>query len=261
MVRGSASTEREDTLGWTPGSEVESLEGIDAVVHLAGASVADRWTEAHKERIRKSRVDGTDVIARAVVRDGVPRLVSASAVGFYGDRGDERIDEDASRGEGFLADVCGLWEGATEPARDRTTIARIGIVFAADGGALPKMATPFRFGVGGKVGSGRQFLSWVHLQDLVAMLLFAIDGEVTGTFNAVSPNPVRQSELAAVLAKVLRRPNWLPVPKAMIKLAMGGDMAEEMLLASQRIEPAVLRAAGFEWRHGSLEPALQDVLG
>lgn len=262
LVRRAAKSDAE--IRWDPtGGEVDSLAGLDAVVHLAGASVAERWTDSHKKRIRESRELGTRALAQAIARDGVPRLVSASAVGFYGDRGDEVLEERAPAGEGFLAEVCEIWEREAHQAEGATVACvRIGIVLDGDDGALPKMAMPFKFGVGGRVGSGEQWVSWIHLDDLVSIFVALLDrADVTGAVNAVAPNPARQKDLADAIAKTLRRPAWLPVPKAAMRLVMGSEMADEMLLVSQRVRPArVEQELGIDWRFAELRPALEDCL-
>lgn len=260
----------EGEIFWDPARgdlDASELEGLDAVVHLAGESVAGgRWTEERKRRIRDSRVHGTDLLARALAACARrPRvLVSASAVGFYGDRGDEVLDEEAGPGEGFLAEVCQAWEAAAEPARQagvRVAHPRIGVVLAAEGGALAKMKGPFRLGLGGVIGTGQQFMSWVHRDDLVAMLRFAVDTEaLEGPFNAVAPQPVRNAEFTKALGAALGRPTMLPLPAFAARLAMGRELADEMLLASTRCVPARLQSLGFTFRYPQLEAALRSVL-
>ncbi|MEM9068210.1 MAG: TIGR01777 family oxidoreductase [Myxococcota bacterium] len=258
-----------DEIGWSPAEgtlDAAALEGVDAVVHLAGESVASgRWSEARKERIRSSRVQGTDLLARALAGcTNPPRvLVSASAIGFYGSRGDETLVESAGPGEGFLAEVCAAWESAADPARDaglRVVHPRIGIVLAKDGGALSKMLTPFRMGVGGVVGSGTQFMSWIHLDDVVGMLRFVIEHEVDGPFNAVGPAPVTNAEFTRALGRALKRPTFLPLPRFAARMALG-EMADGLLLASARVLPEKIAAEGFRFRFETLANALDDVLG
>ena len=243
---------------------IDSLQGIDAVVHLAGESIAGRWTEERKRRILESRVRGTELIARASIDAGVKVLVSASATGLYGDRGATELDESAEPGEGFLAEVCVQWEAAAEPARAaglRVTHPRIGVVMAAEGGALAKMATPFKMGVGGKVGDGTQYMPWVHLEDVARMLAFAVDEDrVRGPFNACAGS-VTNAELTRALGEVLSRPTLFPLPRFAARLAMGREMADEMLLTSTRAVPAKLREWGFELKHPTLLGALRDILG
>ncbi|MCA9614329.1 MAG: TIGR01777 family oxidoreductase [Myxococcales bacterium] len=252
---------------WDPSErrvDVAGLEGVDALVHLAGENIADgRWTEARKRAIRDSRVLGTEAVAQAVAElSSKPVLVSASAIGIYGDRGDAPLTEDATPGEGFLAEVCVAWEQAAEAARvagRRVVHPRIGIVLARDGGALGKMVTPFKLGVGGVLGSGRQYMSWVHVDDLVAQLLRAIDDtSLQGPFNAVAPEAVTNAEFTKALGRAVKRPTFLPVPRFAAKLAFGSELAEEALLASARVVPEVLTERGFAWRFPSLDRALAD---
>jgi len=254
---------------WDPAAGVldpADLEGVDAVVHLAGESIASGpWTRERKRRIRDSRVDGTRLVASAVSAMAEPprTLVSASAVGYYGDRGDRVLDEDAGPGEGFLAEVCQGWEAAADPARERgvrVVHPRIGMVLAADGGALAKMLLPFRLGVGGVLGPGDQYMSWIGLGDLVAVILHALgDGDLEGPVNAVAPAPVTNREFTRTLGRVLHRPTILPAPALALRLLLG-EMAEELFLASTRAVPARLEGHGFTFRHPDLEGALRQQL-
>jgi uncharacterized protein (TIGR01777 family) len=236
------------------------------VVHLAGENVAaGRWSLARKERIRSSRVEGTRLIAEALAGlDRPPPVwVNASAIGFYGDRGDERLDETSAPGDGFLAETCVAWEAATAAARAagvRVVLLRIGIVLDAKGGALARMLTPFRWGLGGRLGHGRQFMSWITLDDLVGVLRRAlVDGGLEGAVNAVAPRPVTNAEFTRTLGRVLRRPTLLPAPALAIRLLLG-EMGQELLLAGARVRSAELERCGFEFRHGQLEGALRAVL-
>jgi len=246
----------------------DAMQGVDAAVHLAGASVIGRWTDARRKRIRDSRVKSTDLIARAMAGlDPKPRaLVCASAIGIYGDRGDTPLDDAAepgTAGEGFLRDVCEQWEAAADPARQagiRVAHARIGMVLARDGGALPTMLTPFKLGLGGCLGDGSQWLGWIHLDDLVTTLLACVDNPaLEGPVNAVAPNPVTNRELTKTLGRILGRPTCLPVPAFGARLAFG-NLADELLLASQRVVPARLDQLGFRWRFPTLDAALRDLL-
>ncbi len=267
---GAASVAGQRLARWDPESgalEPSALAGADAVVHLAGESVAGgRWTEAKKRRIRSTRVDVTRRLAEALPRlERPPRLlVSASAVGYYGDRGSEILREDSSPGPGFLAEVCREWEAATDPAARagiRVVRLRIGMVLSRRGGALGAMLTPFRLGAGGPVGSGVQWVSWIAIDDLVGAILHALATEsLAGPVNAVAPEPVTNRELARTLGRVLRRPALLPLPAVAARLLFG-QMADELLLASARVEPARLRATGFTFRHARLEDALRHELG
>ncbi len=255
---------------WNPADgEIDKakLEGFDAVVHLAGENIADgRWSDEKKKRILDSRVEGTRLLAGALAKlDKKPKvLVCASAIGYYGDRGDEILDETAAPGDGFLSDVCVAWEQAAEPARAagiRVVHLRIGAVFAADGGALAKMVLPFKLGLGGTLGSGNQYMSWTTIDDVVGMILFAIEHEdLSGPVNAVAPNPVTNRELTKTLGRVLARPTLIPVPAFAFRLALG-EIADELLLASTRVVPTKLQQAGYSFRFAELEPALRHLLG
>jgi uncharacterized protein (TIGR01777 family) len=245
------------------GRWIEALGTADAVVHLAGEPVAGgRWTAARKARIAASRLDSTKLVAEAVATRGPGVLVQGSAVGFYGDRGDQPLDETAAPGNGFLAGLSERWEAAAAPAsaRARVVLVRTGLVLARQGGALPALTRPFRFFAGGPLGDGRAWQPWIHLADEIGLLLLALDDpRARGPINAVAPEPVRQADLARTLAGLLSRPNLLAVPAAALRLAVG-EMAE-MLLASQRVVPAGAQALGYRYRFPALEPALRDLLG
>ena len=245
----------------------EALEGFDGVVHLAGENIASgRWNTEKKRRIRESRVRGTRLLSETLAAlERPPRvLVSASAVGFYGDRGEEELTEASPAGTGFLSEVCREWEAATEAAEEkgvRVVHARLGIVLSRQGGALAKMLTPFRLGVGGVIGNGRQYMSWVTLDDAAAALGHLLAAAaVTGPVNVVAPAPVTNREFTATLGRVLRRPAVFPVPGFMARLAFG-EMAEALLLASARVKPEKLLDSGYAFRHGSLTEGLRHVLG
>lgn len=244
------------------GRWIEALAGADAVVHLAGEPVAGgRWTAARKARIVASRLDSTRLVAGSVAAGGPHVLVQGSATGFYGDRGDEPLDEAAAPGRGFLADLSVRWEAAAAPAaaRARVVFIRTGLVLARQGGALPALARPFRLLVGGPLGDGLGWQPWIHLADELGLLLLALDdARASGPLNAVAPAPVRQAELARTLARVLRRPNLFPVPALTLRVAVG-EMAE-VLLASQRVVPGVAQTLGYRFRFPALEPALRDLL-
>ena len=261
--RGAGSEVR-----WNPAAgtiDARGLDGVEAVVHLAGEPIAVRWSDARRRAIRSSRDAGTQLIARTLAGFAErPRvLVSASAVGFYGDGGDAWLDEGHASGGDFLAAVCVAWERAADAARDagiRVVHPRIGIVLAADGGALGKLVPLFRFALGGPVGGGRQWMSWITRTDLVRVLLLMLDnGALTGAVNAVSPQPVTNAEFAQTLGRVLHRPARIPVPAVVLRAAFG-DMARQTLLASQRVRPARLADAGFHWDHPALDGALRAVL-
>jgi uncharacterized protein (TIGR01777 family) len=241
----------------------EAFRGADAVIHLAGEPVAQRWTDEAKRRIRESRVAGTrqlvETLARVEPRPAV--LVSASAVGYYGARGDEVLTESSSPGADFLAEVCVAWEReavAAEALGMRVARVRTGLVLAGHGGALQKMLPPFRLGLGGRLGDGRHWISWIHLDDLCAMFRFALENPVSGALNGVSPHPVRNAEFTRALAAALHRPAVFPVPAFGLR-ALFGEMSE-ILLASQQAIPEAARRAGFEFRYPQLDAAVAGAL-
>ncbi|MCO6512801.1 MAG: TIGR01777 family oxidoreductase [Aridibacter famidurans] len=248
-----------------PESEAARLEGVDAVVHLAGESIGEYWTEEKKKKLRKSRVEGTRTLVEALSKlERPPRVfVSASAVGFYGSRGDEEIGDDSSPGEGFLAELSKDWEAESMKAAEfgsRVVIPRFGIVLSKEGGALAKMITPFSFGLGGTVGEGSQWMSWIALPDLVRMIQFLINNDrITGALNATAPNPVTNEEFTNVLGKVLKRPTIIPVPGFGVKLLFG-EMGERLLLEGARVLPEKLLEAGFKFDYPDLEGALKQAL-
>jgi len=254
---------------WDPASRtIDSgeLEGTGAVVHLAGENIANRrWSADVRRSILESRTHGTQFLSAALARLRRPPrvLVSASAVGFYGDRGDQILDETAGRGHGFLSDVCEQWEASTGDARDagiRVVHLRIGVVLTPLGGALAKMLVPFRLGGGAMLGDGRQYVSWIALEDLLRAIVHVItDDRLEGPVNATSPAPVTNGELTRSLASVLRRPAFLRVP-AFVLRTMLGEMADEMLLASTRAVPRRLDRSGFTFRHPELDDALAEML-
>jgi uncharacterized protein len=254
---------------WDPLKEpppAKAFDGIDAVIHLAGDPVAEgRWTKAKKARIRDSREIGTqNLVAGIAALSKKPSvLVSASAVGIYGDRGDEQLDERSRPGNDFLADVCGAWEREAGRAAEvglRVAMIRIGIVLGPGGGALGKMLTPFKLGIGSPLGSGRQYMPWVHIDDLVEMLLFAArEPGVHGPLNGVAPHPVTNREFTKALGKALGRPTFMPAVPGFVLKTMLGEFAQ-VLLASQRVVPQAALAKGFAFKFSELEPALRDVL-
>jgi uncharacterized protein len=247
-------------------SNLSQLEQADAVVHLAGESIATgRWTSTKKDRIFMSRVNSTHTLAGALTKlKRPPRvLVCASAIGYYGSRGDETLTETSGAGQGFLADVCRAWEAAADAARQRgirVVHLRFGMILSAQGGALTKILTPFRLGAGGLIGTGRQYWSWLTLDDVVRAILFAVEREsLLGPVNVVSPNPVTNREFTKTLGHVLHRPTLLPMPAFAARVALG-EMADELLLASTRVLPAALTAAGFQFQHPQLEGAFHAIL-
>jgi hypothetical protein len=246
--------------------DAAALEGVDAVVHLAGENVAGRrWSEAYKAKIRDSRRVGTRLVSEAIARAANrPRtLVCASAIGYYGNRGDELLAESSPPGDDFLAEVCQEWEAACQPARDagvRVANARIGVVLSPEGGALKKMLTPFRMGVGGVIGDGRQYMSWTAIDDITAALMFLVaQPNVAGPVNLTAPYPVTNREFTKTLGRVLKRPTVFPMPAFAARLAFG-EMADALLLSSTRVAPRALEGAGFKFRYPELEPALRHLL-
>ncbi len=268
FVRGRPAAP--DEVAWDPARgqlDAEPLAALDAIVHLAGAGIADApWTPARRQELVESRVASTALLARHLAEGAGPRvLVSTSAVGWYGDRGDDWLDESSSPGRGFLAELGRRWEDAASPAARagvRVAHPRIGIVLWPKGGALDKLALPFVFGAGGPLGSGGAWWSWVGLHDLLEMLLFAIESPaLSGPFNAVAPYPARQAEISRALGRALSRPSWLPAPAFALRAILGRERADEMLLSSQRVRPAVLERAGFRWRDTDIESLLARLYG
>lgn len=262
--------DRPDEVAWDPERgtiDAAALEGVDAVVHLAGAGIGDqRWTEDRKREILESRVKGTTLLAETLAGlDRKPRvLLSASGIDYYGDTGDAVVTEATPSGTGFLAEVCRQWEAATAAAAAagiRTVLMRTGVVQSPDGGALKRTLPPFKFGIGGRFGSGRQWWSWISIDDHVRAMLHLIDGDVSGPANLTAPNPVTNREYTKALGRELGRPTLLPIPMAGPRLLLGRELADTLLLASHRILPAVLQESGFEFRHPTIEQCLAAVLG
>jgi uncharacterized protein len=257
-------------IGWDPVRGIldpDALAGADAVVHLAGAGIGDRrWTAERRRVLAASRVDSTDLLARVLARMSAPptALVCASAIGIYGDRGDEVLTEASSPGDGFLAGLCRRWEAAAGPAVEagvRTVFLRSGIVLSPSGGALGRQLPLFRLGLGGRLGSGRQWTSWVSLDDEVGAVLHALDSSaVSGPLNVVSPAPVTNRQLTASLGRALHRPAVMVVPAPVLRLALGRGLTDEALLASQRVSPTRLESAGFGFRHADIDSALAALL-
>ncbi len=264
-------TAREGEVQWNPAAPLdpEKLAGCDAVVHLAGKNIAGYWTKKFKQEVRESRVRGTKTLATAAAesfRDkGKPGVfVSASAVGYYGNRGDELLTEDSAAGQGFMADVCQEWEAASNPAREaglRVVNLRLGVVLARDGGALPPMLLPFQLGLGGRVGSGKQYWSWVALDNVVGIIRFVLQNEnLRGPVNVVAPEPARNKDFTRALAAQLHRPAIFPLPAFIVRTLLG-EMGDAALLGSARVVPARLLAAGYQFRHPTLRDALHAALG
>ena len=268
MVRG---TPKVGEVQWTPGKPLDPavFANADAVIHLAGKNVATRWTAKAKKELFDSRVVGTKTISDAVAesfrRCGKPGvLISASAIGYYGVRGDDVVTEESTEGTGFLHDICVAWEAAAQSAKDagvRVVHPRIGVVLSKDGGALGKMLPIFKLGGGGKLGDGRQWWSWISIGDIVGALMFALrNAQVRGPVNFTGPHPATNAEVTKILGEVLHRPTIFPVPRFALHLAMGKEAAKETALASLRVLPKRLLEHGYEFQHADLREALHNVL-
>lgn len=253
---------------WEPARgiiDARALEGVDAAVHLAGEPIAQRWTAAAMQRIRDSRVQGTQLFASTLAALPVPPrlLISMSAVGYYGDRGDEELVEGSARGTGFLAETAEAWEGAADPARAagiRVVHPRLGIVLHRDGGALAKLLPIFSLGAGGRIASGRQWMSWISRADAIDALVFMLDnGKLDGPVNLTAPSPVRNATFTETLGRVLRRPTLAAVPGFAVKM-LYGEMGAQTVIAGQKVLPAKLTAAGFRFSHPGLREALADAV-
>ena len=247
-------------------AEPDKLEGIDVVVHLAGENISGlRWTEDKKKAIRDSRVLGTRNVVHAIskLKNKPKTFISSSAIGFYGERGDEEVTESSAAGDNFLADVSKAWEAESRRAEDagiRTVLLRTGIVLSNDGGALGMMLLPFKLGIGGVVGSGKQWMSWISLDDHIAAINFAIENEnLRGAVNSVSPNPVTNQEFTKTLGEVLYRPTFLPIPEFIVSMAFG-EMGDALLLASTKVLPKRLEDAGFEFKYPELKAAIEHAV-
>ena len=268
LVRSQPKTGANE-IRWDPEKRIENaegLEGIEAAVHLAGENISEgRWTEEKKARILQSRAKGTRTLSESLTQLTRPPkvLVSASAIGFYGDRGTEILTEQSASGNDFLAEVCRDWELATRPAAQRgirVVNLRFGVVLSSEGGALAKMLTPFKLGAGGRIGSGDQFMSWVALDDVIRAIHHALTSEALhGPVNVVAPNPVTNAEFTKTLGRVLSRPTIFTVPAFAARLAFG-EMADALLLSSARVEPARLKESGYVFKYTELEGALQHIL-
>lgn len=267
LVRHAPNSRSE--IEWSPDRysiALARIEGFDAVVHLAGESIAEgRWSEEKKKRIRESRVKGTKLLADALANLSSPprTLISASAIGYYGDRGDEVLTEASRPGDDFLSEVCVEWEKATALATEkgiRVVNTRFGIILDAKGGALAKMLTPFRMGIGGRIGSGKQWMSWIALDDVVGGIKFALTNEtLSGPVNFVAPNAVTNSEFTKTLGKVLSRPTLFPIPAFGVRLVFG-EMADALLLSSQKVEPTKLHTAVYQFQYSNLDDALRRAI-
>lgn len=252
---------------WDPMQPIapEKVSGFEAVIHLAGENIFGVWTKEKKQRILDSRVTGTKNLVAGLARsEQKPRVfLCASAIGYYGNRGNEILSEDSASGDGFLAEVCREWEAASAPAKDagiRTVNIRTGIVLSSKDGALKKMLTPFRLGLGGKLGSGKQWWSWIHIDDMVGGIHHALEQEaLNGPVNFTGSNPATNAEMTLTLAHVLSRPAFFNAPAFVLRLALGHS-ADELLLSSQRVEPEKLRSSGYEFKFPSLEGALKNLV-
>jgi len=270
LVRETATggAQSDTQIPWDPAQPIssETVSGFDAVIHLAGESIIGRWTAVKKEKIRESRIAGTSNLAQALANANVkPRVfISSSAIGYYGNRGDEILKEESPAGTGFLPEVCREWEVATEAAAKagiRTVQIRTGIVLSRAGGALAKMLTPFKLGLGGIVGSGLQWMSWIDVRDMVGAIQHIVKtDQLRGPVNLVAPTPVRNAEFTKTLASVLSRPAFFPMPAFVVKLVFG-EMGETVLLGSQRVEPRQLIASGYPFQFRELQGSLKAMLG
>jgi uncharacterized protein (TIGR01777 family) len=266
LVRGRAPGPSE--IRWDPTAgeiDSQSLEGLDALFHLSGENIAGRFTDSHKRAVTESRVSSTGLIARTLAKLArKPKaLICASAIGYYGDRGDEPLDESSPPGTGFLPDVCVAWEAAAEPARQaglRVCHVRVGVVLSTKGGALKELLTPFKLGVGGRLGSGKQFMSWIDYDDIVGAFGHClVTDELRGPVNGTGPAPVSNAEFTKVLGRVLHRPTLFPLPAAVIR-TLFGEMGQVLLLEGARVAPTALEKSGYRFRFSTLEAALRHQL-
>ncbi len=259
----------ESEIEWSPDRysiAISRIEGFDAVYHLAGESIASgRWNDEKKKKIRESRTKGTKLLSDALANLAQPpkTLISASAIGYYGNRGDELLTESSPPGKDFLADVCIEWEKATDHAKEkgvRVVNTRFGIILDKEGGALAKMLPPFRMGIGGRIGDGKQWMSWIALDDVIGALQFALTNDgLSGPVNFVAPNPVTNAEFTKALGRALSRPTFFPIPAFGVRLAFG-EMADALLLSSQRVEPSKLGDSNYQFTYTNLESALRAIL-
>jgi uncharacterized protein (TIGR01777 family) len=259
----------DNEIGWSVSEnriDDGAFDGIDGVVHLAGAGIGDhRWTDDYKREILESRTVGTALVANAVTAatNGPKVLLAGSAIGYYGASPDATFDETSPVGTGFLAEVCDAWETAAAPATGgdvRVPLLRTGIVLSADGGALKKQLPLFKFGLGGKMGSGHQWQSWIHIDDEVSAIVHLLTSDMDGAVNLTAPNPVTNAEFTKTLGDVLGRPTFLPIPKFGPKLVLGGELSDNLLFSGQKVVPTALQADGFEFAHPTLDGALRDLL-
>ena len=267
LVRHAPNSESQ--IEWSPDRysiAISRIEGFDAVYHLAGESIASgRWNDEKKKKIRESRTKGTKLLADALANLAQPpkTLISASAIGYYGDRGDELLTETSPPGKDFLADVCVEWEKATDHAKEkgvRVVNTRFGIILDKEGGALAKMLPPFRMGIGGRIGDGKQWMSWIALDDVIGALQYALTNDgLSGPVNFVAPNPVTNAEFTKTIGRALSRPTFFPIPAFGVRLAFG-EMADALLLSSQRVRPSKLTDSNYQFAYSNLESALRSIL-
>lgn len=268
VVRIVRSKGADSDIVWNPKDEtidVQALEDakVDCIIHLAGEGIAEKkWSVDQKREILESRTKGTALIAKTIseLKDKPSFFISASAVGFYGDEGDLKLDETSPAGKGFLAEVCVEWEDASKLADIPTAIVRTGIVLTKTGGVLQKMLLPFKLGIGGRFGDGKQYMSWISLKDEIGAILFILENKLVGTFNLTAPNPVTNEEFTKALGKKLSRPTLLPTPLLPLKLKYGGELVDSLMLASQRVVPNALQKQGFKFKNETLESALDDII-
>lgn len=271
LTRSGPSDERKGTVAWDLDAgtiDAQALEGVHAVVHLAGEGIASgRWTEEHKARVRDSRTKGTALLAEAIAGlEAKPKvLISGSAIGYYGNRGDEELDESSQPGDDFLADLCVAWEAATAPAEAAgITVAHIrtGIVLSPEGGMLAKTLLPYKLGLGGKAGDGRQWMSWIALSDVVGGIRHLIDHEIGGAANLTAPNPVRNAEFNKAMGRALHRPTVVPIPRFVSKLPLGiGPLADSLLFSGAKVHPRTLEGSGYQFIHPTIDDALDALVG
>lgn len=253
------------TVRWDPVARTTEIDGqVDAIIHLAGETIGGRWTARKKRALIDSRVDGTSTMAQLAVEKQVSHFLSGSAIGYYGSRGDTVLLETAAPGDGFLADLTGMWESAVRPAVDAgipTAFGRTALVLDGVGGSFPRMLLPYKFGLGGPIGSGKQWWSWITLRDEVRAIMHVVDLGITGPVNLCAPEPIRNADFAKALGRAMHRPAWFPAPGFGLKLLLGSEFADEVLLASQRVIPRVLAETGFEYLDAELPAALSRILG
>jgi uncharacterized protein (TIGR01777 family) len=269
VVRLVRRSPKAGEIQWNPKSgtlDASALEGVDAVIHLSGAGIGDkRWSDGYRKEILDSRTDTTALLAKAIASlSRKPSVfLSGSAIGIYGARNDEQLTEVSTHGTGFLAEVCEQWEAAAKPAVDagvRTVYLRTGIVLSPKGGALKKLLPLFKLGVGGKFGNGKQWQSWISIDDEIGAIEYLLTANVSGAVNLTAPNPVTNAEFTTVLASVLKRPAIVPVPTFAPKILLGGELADALLFTGQRVIPAALNASGYSFKHTTLESALRSLL-